>query len=145
MQNIFYLLRALILVISLFNTLSNELKHIIMRIISVLMGRGVPQEPVPYQEILPLRLRARVSGKGDNKSDVCCIYEMSVMFACFKEHNFEQSLCAKEIENFQKCYHSHLTEKQIKKEREAKGVLVPGEKNLSHKQLNRLFKNFASK
>lgn len=116
-----------------------------MRILTVLLARGNATEPVPFQEILPLRLKSRVSGKGDSTNDVCCIYEMSVMFACFKEHEFDQSLCSKEIENFQNCYHSHLSKKQAKKERDAKGFLEAGEKQLSHKQINQILKMFPNK
>lgn len=105
-------------------------------------ARSPGKEPVPFQERLPLRIKNRVSGKGDNRTDVCCIYEMSVMFACFKENEFNQSLCGKEIDNFQKCYKEHVTKKQQKKEREAKGILTPGDKKMSSRQINQLLKGF---
>ncbi|CAG9836257.1 unnamed protein product [Diabrotica balteata] len=109
---------------------------------SLFVARPIPKEPIPFKEILPLKLRNAVSGKGGKTSDICCIYEMSVMFACFKENEFNQSVCSKEIESFQKCYKNHLDTKKIKQQKEAKGVLIPGEKELSHKQLNTLLKKF---
>lgn len=109
---------------------------------SLLAARGNAKEPVPFQEILPLKLKAAVSGKGDKTSEVCCLYEMSVLFACLKTNEFSQSLCSKEIEGFQKCYYKNLNDKQLKKEREAKGMLIPGDKKLSHKQVNKLLQMF---
>lgn len=64
------------------------------------------------------------------------------MFACFKQNDFSQQLCSKEIEKFQKCYTDNLKTKRVKAEREAKGVLIPGDRKLSHKQLNMLLKKF---
>lgn len=114
-----------------------------MRLTSLLAAaRFNEREPVPFKEALPLKLKQRVSGKGDNQTDVCCIYEMSVMFACFKENDFNQSLCSKEIENFQKCYTVNKRQKEQKKEREAKGILTPGDKKMSSKQLNQLLRGF---
>ncbi|KAJ8934128.1 hypothetical protein NQ314_013587 [Rhamnusium bicolor] len=113
-----------------------------MRIAAALLARGNPKEPVPFQEILPLKLKPRVSGKGDKTSEVCCIYEMSVMLSCFKDNEFNQSLCSKEIEAFKKCYTNNLETKKAKKEKEAKCMLTPGEKSLSHKQINLLLRKF---
>lgn len=112
-----------------------------MRVTSQLLaGRRYNSEktPVPFQSILPLKLRTHVSGKGDNRTEVHCIYEMSVMFACFKENEFNQSLCSKEIENFQTCFKQTTAMKNLKKEREAKGILTPGDKKMSSRQLNQL-------
>ncbi|KDR21265.1 coiled-coil-helix-coiled-coil-helix domain-containing protein 1 [Zootermopsis nevadensis] len=103
----------------------------------------VPQkEPVPFKEILPLRLKETVSGKGDKTSDVACLHEMSIMFACFKNNEFNQELCSKEISSFQNCYKDFQNKKNIKKRQEQKGILIPGEKNLTHKQLNTLLRRF---
>lgn len=113
-----------------------------MRLSPTLLARNRSQEPVPFQEILPLKLKSKVSGKGDKASDVCCIYEMSVLFACFKNNDFNQAPCKKEIEAFQNCYLDHLEKTKLKKEREARGILTPGEKKLSHKQINVLLSKF---
>lgn len=113
-----------------------------MKILGALWARGNPKEPVPFQEILPLKLKPTVSGKGDKTSEVCCLHEMSVLFACMKNNDFSQQLCSKEIEAFQRCYKTTLTQKHTKKVKEAKGILTPGEKHLSHKQINKLLKMF---
>ncbi len=88
-------------------------------------GRKPCKEPVPFQEILPLKLKDSVSGKGEKTSgnqiwfkkknfyvfyslkkitDVACLQDMAVMLACFKKHDFNQALCSKEISSFQSCY-----------------------------------------
>lgn len=117
-----------------------------MRISSTLLksrhARIIPHEPVPFKEILPLKLKAGVSGKGQKTSEACCIYEMSVMFACLKDNDFQQSMCGKEIESFQKCYSNNMKEKAQRKERDLKGVLTPGEKDLTAKQLNMLLQKY---
>lgn len=116
-----------------------------MRISSIFLARSRSLghvEPVPFREILPLKLKPSVSGKGGKISDVCCTYEMSLLFACLKENEFGEGGCAKEIENFQKCYTTHLAEKQKRQEREAKGVLAPGEQRLSPKQVNYLLHKY---
>ncbi|XP_023721356.1 uncharacterized protein LOC111872050 isoform X2 [Cryptotermes secundus] len=103
----------------------------------------LPQrEPVPFQEVLPLRLKKAVSGKGDRTSDVACLYEMSILFACFKNNDFNQALCSKEINNFQSCYKNYMSKKNKKKDQEQQGILVPGEKKLTSKQVNVLLRKF---
>ncbi|CAG9766396.1 unnamed protein product [Ceutorhynchus assimilis] len=105
-------------------------------------SRAVPQEPVPYKYSVPLKLKQGVSNKGGKISEVCCIHEMSVMFSCLKDNEFQQQLCHKEVESFQKCYTSFLTDKNQRSEREMKGLLTPGEKRMTSKQLNVLLKKY---
>lgn len=115
-----------------------------MRLAAILSipARFNQKEPVPFQELLPLKLKGQVSGKGEKSSDVVCLHEMSVLFACLKKNDFNQSMCSKEIGSFQKCYTTSLSKKQTKKEHESKGILTPGQKNLTHKQVNQLLKRF---
>lgn len=115
-----------------------------MKFAQVLAGKYATREPVPFQERLPLKLKNRVSGKGDNLSEVSCLYEMSLLFACFKENDFSQVLCSKEIASFQKCYTESTARKLERKEKEAKGILTPGDKKMSSRQINQLLKSFPS-
>ncbi|XP_071442847.1 small ribosomal subunit protein mS37 [Hetaerina americana] len=101
-----------------------------------------PRENFPFQELLPLKLKPTVSGKGDRTSDVACLQEMAILFACFKKNEFNQALCANEVQTFNKCYKSFVDAKQKKKEMERKGDLNPGAKKLTHKQINQLMKRF---
>lgn len=107
-------------------------------------GRYVNPQNIPFKAILPLKLRNHVSSKGENTSNVACIQEMSVLFACLKRNDFKETRCAQEISTFQKCYNDHTEQKKEKEEKERRGVLIPGEKKLSHKQANELLKKFPS-
>ncbi|XP_030759377.1 coiled-coil-helix-coiled-coil-helix domain-containing protein 1 [Sitophilus oryzae] len=114
-----------------------------MRIFSALMlKRNVRQDNVPFQDILPLKLKKRVSGKATKGSEVCCLHEMSILFACFKANDFNQSMCSKEIESFQKCYTKFSSDRDKQRARDAQKFLTPGEKNLTSKQLNILLKRY---
>ncbi|XP_066245990.1 small ribosomal subunit protein mS37 [Euwallacea similis] len=107
-------------------------------------ARPKPKEPVALKAIIPISLKERVSGKGGKVSDVCCLYEMSVLFSCLTNNDYQQTPCSKEIQSFQKCYKVYTTEKAQKFDRELKGLLTPGEKNLTSMQLNTLLKRYPS-
>ncbi|XP_050100611.1 uncharacterized protein LOC126581170 [Anopheles aquasalis] len=114
-----------------------------MRVATALLRVRKPQNEsdVPFQEVLPLRLKNHVSGKTDKTSDVACLQEMTVLFSCLKTNDFNESLCAKEVGNFQQCYKGYLGKKSAKKETSGKGVLVAG-KDLNYKQLNKVLKKY---
>ncbi|XP_068620521.1 small ribosomal subunit protein mS37 [Battus philenor] len=108
-------------------------------------ARSPQREPVPFQMLLPLKLKKTVSGKGDKLKEAACMQEMAVMFACFKKNEFNQHECLKEITAFQGCYRDYSERIATQREQGKKGVLVPGEKKLTHKQLNKLLKAFPPK
>lgn len=114
-----------------------------MRTTSTLLKVRLPQleSRVPFQEILPLRLKNQVSGKTDKGSDVACLQEMAVMFSCLKANDFNEDLCPKEVSTFKRCYKVYLDKKATKKETSSKGIVVPG-KDLNYKQLNKVLKQF---
>ncbi|XP_063844780.1 small ribosomal subunit protein mS37-like isoform X1 [Scylla paramamosain] len=101
-------------------------------------GRRATRVPFPFNGCLPLQLRDSVSGKSEKLQSNPCVQEMFVMFSCFKKNDFDQALCSKEIQTFEACHLNHLTNEKRKKEQERRGVMVPGEKRLAHKQLNHL-------
>ncbi|KAL0820239.1 hypothetical protein ABMA28_006159 [Loxostege sticticalis] len=107
--------------------------------------RRPQREPVPFQMLLPLELRKFVSGKGDKLKEAACMQEMAVMFACFKKSEFDQQQCLKEVSAFQTCYNDYNERMKLQREQGRKGILVPGEKNLTHRQLNQLLKQFPPK
>ncbi|XP_073846551.1 small ribosomal subunit protein mS37 [Musca autumnalis] len=96
---------------------------------------------VPFQEILPLRLKNTVSGKADSGSDVACLQEMSVLFACLKDNDFVEKMCHKEITQFKRCYKVYMDRKATAKETINKGIVTPG-KELNYKQLNKYMRRF---
>uniref|UniRef100_A0A336KUB8 CSON014048 protein n=1 Tax=Culicoides sonorensis TaxID=179676 RepID=A0A336KUB8_CULSO len=127
---------------------------ITMRQTSVLMNKRVllgwqsrkarlPQneKKVPFEMMLPLELRDRVSGKGGRTSEVGCVQEMTILFACLKTNEFNEGACAKEISNFNNCYKMHLDKEfQNKQERQKGGVSIG--KELHSRELNVYLKKF---
>nr|XP_036223253.1 coiled-coil-helix-coiled-coil-helix domain-containing protein 1 isoform X2 [Bactrocera oleae] len=99
------------------------------------------EHTVPFQEILPLRLKNRVSGKADSSSDAACLQEMGVLFACLKDNEFVEKYCNKEIQQFQKCYKFYADSKFEAKKTVNQGIITPG-KNLNYKQLNKYMRRF---
>ncbi|KAL9917027.1 coiled-coil-helix-coiled-coil-helix domain-containing protein 1 [Glossina fuscipes] len=118
-----------------------------MRIFSVLNAANrkarAPQneKDVPFQEILPLRLKNRVSGKSDSSSDVACLQEMSILFACLKDNDFVEKFCHKEISQFKKCYKVFMDGKTALKATVNQGIITPGN-NLNYRQLNKYMRLF---
>lgn len=108
-------------------------------------SRRYQREPVPFQMLLPLELKKSVSGKSDRMREAACMQEMTVMFACFKKHEFDQAQCAKEISSFQGCYKGYMDRMETQRVQGKKGILVPGEKKLTHRQMNQLLKSFPPK
>lgn len=51
----------------------------------------------------PLALKDSVANRKPRRGEATCITEMSVMMACWKENNFVDSLCSKEIDTFYTC------------------------------------------
>uniref|UniRef100_A0A1B6CUY9 CHCH domain-containing protein n=1 Tax=Clastoptera arizonana TaxID=38151 RepID=A0A1B6CUY9_9HEMI len=114
-----------------------------MRITPAVLKRSwLPAEKVEFQEILPLKLKTSVSGKGEKSNNVACIQEMTILFSCLKQNDFDQGKCNSEINNFQKCYSVFCKEKFERKELDKKGLMSPGSKDLNHKQLSYLLKKF---
>ncbi|XP_068223082.1 small ribosomal subunit protein mS37-like isoform X2 [Palaemon carinicauda] len=105
-------------------------------------GRRPCRHPFPFTNILPISLRNHVSGKSDKQQTVACIQELSVMLACLKTHDFNDSMCSKEINNLKNCNEKYMSSQRLKKLQDRTTELTPYEKNLSHKHLNQLLKKY---
>ncbi|KAG8307090.1 uncharacterized protein LOC124365145 [Homalodisca vitripennis] len=117
-----------------------------MRLTCFLNKRGwLPENKVEFQELLPLKLKNSVSGKGERSAENPCVQEMMVLFACLKKSEFHQSPCSKEIDTLNKCYKTHQVTVQKEKELMKMGILTPGAKDLNHRQIGMLLKRFPTK
>ncbi|XP_037926659.1 coiled-coil-helix-coiled-coil-helix domain-containing protein 1 [Hermetia illucens] len=115
-----------------------------MRFASALLANArAPQREsiVPFQEILPLRLKNRVSGKADSQTEVACLQEMTILFTCLKENDFQESLCSKEVQTFNKCYKTFMDTSFQAKKVDSQGAVKPG-KDLNYKQLNKYMRRY---
>uniref|UniRef100_A0A8C6WKS7 Coiled-coil-helix-coiled-coil-helix domain containing 1 n=1 Tax=Neogobius melanostomus TaxID=47308 RepID=A0A8C6WKS7_9GOBI len=53
----------------------------------------------------PLSLKDAVANRKPPKGEGTCITEMSLMMACWKQHNFVEDLCSSEVQAFYSCVH----------------------------------------
>lgn len=97
---------------------------------------------VKFEELLPLKLKNKVSGKGDRSKDRACVHEMSIMFACFKKNEFDQSHCSNEIQKFELCANKYFVDKFKRKQDIKDGNISVGTTNLSPREINYLLKKF---
>lgn len=95
---------------------------------------------VRFEELLPLKLKDKVSGKGDRSKERACVHEMSIMFACFKKNEFDQSRCSNEINMFQVCANKHHVDKFKRKQNIREGNISLGKDNLTPREINHLLK-----
>lgn len=107
-------------------------------------GGNLTPEKVPFQQLLPLKLKNKVSGKSDKSTGSVCVQEMSVLFSCLKKNDFNNMKCNKELETFEKCYSQQMALRKSHKDKELVGTLSPGEKRLSHRQVNELLGKYPS-
>lgn len=116
-----------------------------MRIFTSLLA-GVGRRPqneaaVPFQEILPLKLKNSVSGKSDSQKEVACLQEMAVLFACLKTNDFIEANCMKEITTFKGCYKTNIDKEFATKQSKHKNIAVPG-RDVTYKQLNKYMRMY---
>ncbi|XP_076620097.1 small ribosomal subunit protein mS37 [Colletes latitarsis] len=104
----------------------------------------VYQDPrkVPFKERHPLELQPRNGNVRKQASkESHCLYEMSLLFTCLKDNNFENNLCNHQIERFQNCMKTdHKIRMQLKLER--RGDITPGAQNLTDLQVNKLLRQY---
>lgn len=63
-----------------------------------------------------LALKDAVAGRKPGKGEATCVTEMSVLMACWKQNNFVDSLCSKEIDTFYICVAKAKAAKKNKSE-----------------------------
>ncbi|XP_054652931.1 coiled-coil-helix-coiled-coil-helix domain-containing protein 1 [Dunckerocampus dactyliophorus] len=73
------------------------LQHKVSRLLSKENGKPV------LKPNKPLILKDGVANRKPKKGEATCVTELSVMMACWKQNNFVDSLCSKEMGDFHKC------------------------------------------
>ncbi|XP_077351361.1 small ribosomal subunit protein mS37 [Festucalex cinctus] len=84
----------------------------------------------------PLVLKDTVTSRKPKKGEATCITELSVMMACWKQNNFVDSLCSKEMGDFYSC-----VEKAQASMKNTVGESLPGGR-LTPKQTTTLLKRY---
>ncbi|XP_071862970.1 uncharacterized protein [Bombus fervidus] len=97
---------------------------------------------VPFNEVMPLKLKNRVCGGKMKTLEDKCLYEMTLLFGCWKENNFEDSKCNKEMGNLYGCYNRYMKNSATYKELQRVEVPTPNTKNLTSKQITYLLRMY---
>ncbi|KAM9068813.1 coiled-coil-helix-coiled-coil-helix domain-containing protein 1 [Sarcophilus harrisii] len=86
----------------------------------------------------PLMLANQVGARRRDLGEATCILEMSLMMACWKQNEFSDTICAKEIKDFFDC----ASKAEAERKQKAKQDLLGPSGNLSPKQTNKLLGRF---
>jgi len=114
----------------------------------LLAGRGygrknIQDHQVPYIERLPLSLKNLVSNHSTKDGKKACMDPMMELISCLGKYDQNQSMCSKEINEFQKCYKSFKVDYQKKKQFRESGELPIGPRaKMSGEQMNQYMRNF---
>ncbi|KAM6184618.1 small ribosomal subunit protein mS37 [Rhynchocyon petersi] len=89
----------------------------------------------------PLILANRVGERRREKGEATCITEMSIMMACWKQNEFRDEACRKEIQDFFDCASKAEAARKMRSSQDTLGVA----ERLSPKILNKLLQSFPNK
>ncbi|KAI1894458.1 hypothetical protein AGOR_G00116020 [Albula goreensis] len=78
-------------------TQGSALQQKVNRLLSRQLGRPV------LKPNKPLALKNQVANRRMKKDEVSCITEMSMLMTCWKQNDFNDAICSKEIQSFYKC------------------------------------------
>ncbi|XP_004680822.1 PREDICTED: coiled-coil-helix-coiled-coil-helix domain-containing protein 1 [Condylura cristata] len=101
---------------------------------------GNSQKPV-LKPNKPLILANRVGERRRERGEATCITEMSVMMACWKQNEFRDDACRKEIQNFFDCASRAEAARKMRSFQDTMGESG----NLPPKKLNKLLQRFPNK
>ncbi|XP_060625158.1 small ribosomal subunit protein mS37 [Anolis sagrei] len=86
----------------------------------------------------PLVLANQVSNRRLRQGEATCITEMSLMMACWKQNEFSDIACAREIQTFYDCAAKAEAERKEKIRQESLGLSG----NLTSQQVNKILRRF---
>lgn len=118
---------------------------IIMRLTACCFKRGwLAENKVEFQELLPLKLKNSVSGKNKKEESNACVQEIMNLLSCLKKTEYDQGPCSKELNSLSNCFKVHREDYQKELQIIRKGIIIPGSKNLNHRQIGVMLKRFPS-
>ncbi|XP_006835962.1 PREDICTED: coiled-coil-helix-coiled-coil-helix domain-containing protein 1 [Chrysochloris asiatica] len=101
---------------------------------------GNPRKPV-LKPNKPLVLANRLGDGRREKGEATCITEMSVMMACWKQNEFRDEACGKEIKDFFDCASRAEAARKMRSIQDSLGESG----RLPTKKLNKLLQRFPNK
>ncbi|OAD53295.1 hypothetical protein WN48_10488 [Eufriesea mexicana] len=94
------------------------------------------EELVPFQELRPLHLKDSIFGKTQKNMSDSCLYEMSLVFACWKDNEFASKACKDLEQNLTKCYEKYLRNTAVLKKFQKRTVPHHDSKVFTSKQIS---------
>ncbi|KOC61258.1 Coiled-coil-helix-coiled-coil-helix domain-containing protein 1 [Habropoda laboriosa] len=103
-----------------------------------------PQNPekVPFKEVTSLSLRNYVVGEGSKTLENKCLYEMSLLFRCWKENHFNDSICANHMQKLDNCYKNYMKTAAESKKLKQIEIPSPSAKSYTSKQINYMLRMY---
>ncbi|XP_077202301.1 small ribosomal subunit protein mS37 [Paroedura picta] len=95
-------------------------------------------KPPPLRPHRPLVLADHISSRHRTPGEATCVTEMSLMMACWKQNEFNDATCSKEIQAFLDCTSKADAEHKAKLHQES----LDQSKTLGAKQINKLLNQF---
>uniref|UniRef100_A0A8D0FR95 Coiled-coil-helix-coiled-coil-helix domain containing 1 n=1 Tax=Strix occidentalis caurina TaxID=311401 RepID=A0A8D0FR95_STROC len=95
------------------------------------------KRPPVLRSTRPLVLANKVANRREQAGEAMCITEMSVMMACWKQNDFNDTACAEEIRMFHDCVAK--AEKERKNQNED---ILSSRENLTSSKVNTLLRRF---
>ncbi|XP_059422491.1 coiled-coil-helix-coiled-coil-helix domain-containing protein 1 [Carassius carassius] len=86
--------------------------------------------------IKPLALKNEVASRSLRKGEATCVTEMSLLMACWKQNDFNNSVCSKEVSAFYTCVEK--AQIKAKGKQGTQGRLLPKEANILLKRFPNL-------
>ncbi|NXT17743.1 CHCH1 protein, partial [Syrrhaptes paradoxus] len=95
------------------------------------------KRPPVIRPTRPLVLANKVANRREQTGEATCITEMSVMMACWKQNDFNDTACAEEIRMFYDC-----VAKAEKERKDQNEDILSSRGNLSSSKVNKLLRRF---
>ncbi|XP_068970660.1 small ribosomal subunit protein mS37 isoform X1 [Bombus flavifrons] len=97
---------------------------------------------VQFNEVMPLKLKNKVTGGVMKTLEDKCLYEMTLVFSCWKENGFENGICDKEMKNLYVCYNKYMKNAAMNKELQKIEIPVANAKTLTSKQVTYFLRKY---
>ncbi|CAK9819056.1 Coiled-coil-helix-coiled-coil-helix domain-containing protein 1 [Anthophora plagiata] len=100
------------------------------------------ENKVPFKELRPLVLKNYVTGGTNKTLEGKCLFEMSLLFGCWKENQYSNNLCSQQMQNLNKCYQNFLRNAKEEKKGKNDEFPSPDTKTYTIKQINYMLRMY---
>ncbi|XP_031831607.1 small ribosomal subunit protein mS37 isoform X2 [Nomia melanderi] len=108
------------------------------------LWKRIPQseKKVPFRAYKPLVLNDYVKGGGSAATEKNCLYEISLLFNCLQDNDFDDKSCGEQIKNFNSCVQNYKQTKCTQKKSRLLKMPEPGSNTYTSGQLTYLLKKY---